>query len=310
MRNTLLILGLLASLQMSAIHVGIIESQTSAFWAVQDTIWRDNALALGYSAEILPQSAMDNLAGLSNVDILVVSSGILNLVSSEHLNTIIAFVQSGRSAYIQSEYQVTFQGNITFQAVMDAINADFAWTTPASGQLVPMNISGELSTTPNDVTTLEYFNYGYAGEGEDVVPFLEFQENSFGFCYMDANEVYGTVITISDEDWAWNNSSPLLMQNILYKLNPTTTSVKFKAPLSYLPVYPNPTAFKSTIQPGFMMQDATIIIFSSIGEEVKRLEHVSGKNCELNKGNLSSGTYVIRLIDIDGAEVVSRWRID
>ena len=37
------------------------------------------------------------------------------------------------------------------------------------------------------------------------MPFLEFQGNNFGFCYSDENGEYGTVITTSDEDWAWNN---------------------------------------------------------------------------------------------------------
>jgi hypothetical protein len=47
-----------------------------------------------------------------------------------------------------------------------------------------------------------------------VEPFLEYNGNYFGFCYTGCN---GMVITTSDEDWAWNNASPELMENILYK---------------------------------------------------------------------------------------------
>ena len=182
MRKTLLLVlcCILASSQLSAIHVVIIESQTSASWAIQDTHWKTAAETMGYTAEIVPQSTLDNLSNLSSADILVVSSGIFTLLSPDHLNTIVDFVIGGRSAYIQSEYLTTYQGNITFQAVMDAASADFAWTTAVSGQLVPMNILGELATTPNTVSTLEYFNYGYAGAGEDVDPTIFWSRSGFG----------------------------------------------------------------------------------------------------------------------------------
>ena len=80
-----------------------------------------------------------------------------------------------------------------------------------------MNVTGDLATTPNAVSTLDYYNYGCAGTGTDVQPFLERGGQFFGF-YYPGHDNSGCVITQSDEDWVWNNASQPLMANILAKI--------------------------------------------------------------------------------------------
>lgn len=210
---------------VEAQNVTIVESQTGAPWDVQDTIWYDVAINLGYTPQIVPQSALDNISNFDNTDILVIASGIISYTGTNHLQTIYSFVGSGRPIYVQAEYLSTFQGNITFQSLMILVGANFAWTTGISGQLVPMNVIGSLSTTPNQIDSLNYFNYGYAGTGTDVEPFLEYQGNYFGFYYYDSLSCYGGIITNTDEDWVWNAASLPLMENILHRLNQSTPPV-------------------------------------------------------------------------------------
>lgn len=210
----LTLLGVSFLLSANATNITIIESQTVNSWAVQDSIWHSVAIEMGYSASIVPQSTLNNISNLNSTDVLIVSSPSASFVFINHLQTIRQFVMSGRPAYIQSEYLNTFQGNITFASLMQSFGANFNWTATVSGSPTPMNIIGTLATTPNNVSTLNYFNYGCVGTGTGVDKFLEYNGNYFGFCYSGCN---GLVITISDADWVWKNESPALMKNILYK---------------------------------------------------------------------------------------------
>lgn len=213
------------ALHASAQQVTIIESQSGNWWAIQDSIWKVVADNMGFTGTIAPQSTLDAVANLSGTDILVISSGTIQYTGTNHLLTILLYVMSGRPVYIQSEYTTSYQGTITFDSLMTALGADFQWTGTVSGSLVPMNVTGDLATTPNAVSTLGYYNYGCAGTGTDVQTFLERGGQFFGF-YYPGNGNSGCVITQSDEDWVWNNESQALMANMLAKIqNCTTTTV-------------------------------------------------------------------------------------
>lgn len=293
------IFALIFSIQAYSINVTIIESKSTYSWAVQDTVWRHVAVGMGYQATIVPQSTLDDILNLASTDVLIVSSAASSFVSTNHLQTIIKYVKSGRPAYIQSEYLNTYQGDSTFNSVMQAVGANFSWTATVNGQLTPMNILGSFATTPNNVPTLGYFNYGRAGTGTGVEKFLEYQGAYFGFCYTDPNSVNGIVITISDEDWAWQNKSPLLMENILYRLKTpsSATSVNNIKVDDYtlLQVCPNPFSFETNITAAHYFNDVTFIIANSLGQQVKQVNHFSGQTFTLSRENLSSGLYFIYL---------------
>ena len=293
------------SLQCYAVNVTIIESLTGNFWAVQDTVWRSVAVGMGYSATIVPQSTLDNITNLSATDILIVASGTISFTGTNHLQTIEQFVQSGRPAYIQSEYLGTFQGTITFDSLMQAVGANFNWIGTISGQLVPMNVLGTFATTPNNTPTLNYFNFGYAGTGTGVEEFLTYQGNYFGFCYTDSTCTNGTVITISDEDWAWQNESPDLMENILFRLaNSCATSVNnIEADNSSLNVFPNPFNENTFINFKNDHHDLmNINLFDFSGREIKNYT-TSNSNFRLNATGIEKGIYLLRLLNPATAEV-------
>lgn len=226
LKSFIVFVTLFFSLQSNAVNITIIESVSGGWWAVQDSIWKDVATGMGHNATIVTQSTLDTISNLSTTDVLIVSSGTITYAGTNRLQTIIQYVLSGRPAYIQSEYLGVYQGTVAFDSVMQTVGANFTWTGSVGGQLVPMNIFGTFATTPNNVSTLNFFNFGQAGNGTGVEKFLEFQGDFFGFCYTDSTCTNGTVITTSDQDWVWHNSSPDLLENILIRLvNSCETSV-------------------------------------------------------------------------------------
>lgn len=284
-------------MRVNAVNVTIIESQTVGnWWAVQDTVWNHIANGMGYNATVVPQSMLDNITNLASTDVLIVSSGINELTSPLQLQTIIAFVASGRSAYIQAEYVDTYQGNRTFDSLMLALGADFGWTGTVNGGLSPMNVSGLLSTTPNTVMAVNYFNYGCAGSGTGVTAFLEYGGEYFGFCYSDSTSVNGTVVSTSDEDWIWSGYSPELLENILYKLtNVLPTSSHNIIQRGAVQIFPNPFTDKAVLFLAQPVSDATLCIYSTNGALVKQIDHLSTSSVSLQRDGLTQGVYIARV---------------
>ncbi|HKR06503.1 MAG TPA: T9SS type A sorting domain-containing protein [Bacteroidia bacterium] len=305
LKSMLVIASMVFSLQSNAVNVTIIESLSGNSWAVQDTVWRSVAFGMGYTASIVPQSALDDTANLSATDILIVASGTISYTGTNHIQTIRQYVLSGRPAYIQSEYLGSFGGTILFDSIMQTVGTNFNWIGTISGQLVPMNILGTFATTPNNTDTLNYFNYGYAGTGTGVEKFLEYQGNYFGFCYSDPTCTNGTVITISDEDWVWSNQSPELMENILYRLaNDCATSIKnIDTENSSLNIFPNP--FKENTQLSFKNDHHDLININLIdisGRVIKTFS-TAGSKFLLDASAFEKGIYILRLINTSTSEI-------
>jgi hypothetical protein len=305
LKSVLVIASMIFSLQSKAVNVTIIESLSGNPWAVQDTVWRSVAIGMGYTATIVPQAALDDTANLSTTDILIVASGTISYTGTNHIQTIRQYVLSGRPAYIQSEYLGSFGGTILFDSIMQTVGTNFNWIGTISGQLVPMNILGTFATTPNITDTLGYFNYGYAGTGTGVEKFLEFQGNYFGFCYTDSTCINGTVITISDEDWTWQNQSPDLMENILYRLaNDCATSINsFETTGSALNIFPNP--FKENTQLSFNNDHHELININLLdisGRVIKTFTTVNSKFL-LDAFDIEKGIYLLLVSNPANEEV-------
>jgi len=285
-------------------NVTIVESQTGDDWSDQDTHWEDIAISMGLNAEIVPQNFLESSANLESTDALIISSGTIALPPANY-ETLLDYVMNGGAAYVQSEYQVSYEGSITFDSLMRDLNIDFAWTNTISGQLTPMNIFGTLSETPNNVATLEFFNFGLAGSGTGVEPFLEFEGNNFGFCYVDPELVNGTLITISDEDWAWNDASPELMENILAKLLQLSLGASDLDGLKIdVGVYPNPSEGNITIDLGKRYRTSSVLVRDVSGKIIFENEYRNDQIIEV-KLDAPAGVY-FTLIKTEYGEVVER----
>ncbi len=209
---------LLTALPIFATNIAIIESQSFHPLQTMDVAWEEIITGMGHQATILPQSTLDDITNLNDYDALIVSSGLI-ATPDMHKNTIEAFVQSGRNAYIQSEFSVTHCGNVTFAQIVNNNGGSFQWLGAQAGSVAPMTIAAPFNEGAGTVDALFYFWYGTYGEGDDtVVPFLEGQDKSWGFVFNSPNPDHGMAITTADQDWIRIRHSDLLMENILLQL--------------------------------------------------------------------------------------------
>lgn len=294
------LLSIIVSFQMKAINVTIIESHSLIQGQINDSVWHQVATGMGYNAVIAPQNTLDTLSNLSTTDILILSSATIPFPSPNSLQTVEQFVLSGRPVYIQSEYLDTFQGNVTFKAIMQTIGKEFYWTSTVAGQLMPMNVLGTLSYTPNNVPTLPYFWYGCAGTGA-VENFLEYGGNYFGFCTA-ATSLYASVITTSDQDWINNQSSLDLMENILNKLaNSLLASVSDEPGKTDLVIFPNPSTDYINISTS---KQSELEILNLQGQLISKII-TSEKQTTIDISDFERGIYFIK-ITIDKATITRK----
>ena len=61
------------------LNISIIESQSFLSGHVMDIRWSAVVTSMGHTATILPQSTLDNNAFFATTDLLIVSSGVINL---------------------------------------------------------------------------------------------------------------------------------------------------------------------------------------------------------------------------------------
>ena len=234
---------LLAALPTFATNIAIIESQSFHPLQTMDIAWEAIVTSMGHEATILPQSSLDDIANLNEYDALIVSSGLIT-TTEIHKNTIEAFVQSGRNAYIQSEFSVTHSGNVTFAQIVNNNGGSFQWLGAQAGSIAPMTVTAPFNEGAGTVDALFYFWYGTYGEGDNtVVPFMEAQDKYWGFVFNSPNPDHGLTITTSDQDWIRIRHSDILMENILLEL-------------TFEPVVITPTVFiEQTITPDCAGED-------------------------------------------------------
>jgi gliding motility-associated-like protein len=200
------------------LNVTIIESRSFLPSHDMDREWRTVLTGMGHSPTISPQSTLDNNTFFSSTDILIISSGVINLAMNR-VNTILQFIQSGKPVYLQSEHLPTRSTNQAFQTIVSSLGGSFTWNNQFSGDLGPVNVLGTFSTTNNLITSLDYYWYSVSGSGDcNTIHFLESGGEFHGFQYIPSNSSFGSIITCTDQDWIRAATSPQLMENIITHL--------------------------------------------------------------------------------------------
>jgi PKD repeat protein len=181
------------------------------------------ATGMGMNASIVSQSTLYDTTLLSGTDALIVSSGVITLTSSQ-ITAITQFMQSGRSLYLQGEYDCSiYNTNTTFESLVNDNGGSLTLNGTIAGTLAPMTVLGTLGTTPNTVSPLDYFWYGCrANACAAVEPFLQYGPDYFGFIFCPPQSSYGKVVFTSDQDWINQSTSIPLMDNILALLTSGT----------------------------------------------------------------------------------------
>ncbi len=202
--------------------VTIIDSGTHTM----DDVWAGVATGMSHTPTIVPQTTLDDTGFFATTDILIVSSGVIDLPANR-VATIQQFIEQGGPVYLQGEYQCPYTTNVGFASIVAALGGSHTWIDTISGDLQPMNVLGIYSTTPNTVPSIGYFWYGCRGTaGAGVTPFLEYDGDYYGFAFKSANPAHGVLITTTDQDWVQSSTSVALMENILMSLETGTVPVE------------------------------------------------------------------------------------
>jgi gliding motility-associated-like protein len=205
-------------------NIAIIESQSNHPMQTMDVNWYNVALSNGHTATILPQTALDALSNFDNYDVLIVSSGLINLPTNRR-ETVKSFFNTGRNIYLQSEFLLTHPGNMMFAEIVLEHGDAFTWLGESSGNVSNMAVICGLGNILNTVTTLNYFWYGTYGAGDNsIIPFLKNNNKYYGFTYHPNNTSLGRLITTTDQDWVRILASEDLMENIVFSLATQTNS--------------------------------------------------------------------------------------
>lgn len=65
--------------------------------------------------------------------------------------------------------------------------------------------------------------------------------------------------------------------------------------VKHLSIYPNPFSSTTTLKTDLLLKNATLTVYSLLGEQIAQIENLSGLTITLNRHNLPSGIYFIRL---------------
>jgi PKD repeat protein len=196
-----------------AANITIIQPYNAIY--TSDTVWRFVAQSMGHNAVIVQDTVLDNTFFFSNTDILITPVYDLTF-SPGRINNIIAFMQTGKSVYLQSEYDLSFNGNQAYQSIVNTLGGSFVWNGTVAGVLAPMNVLGSLGTTPLTIPPLTYFWYGCdANVCNYFDSFLEFGGQYFGFTFCAPATGTGRLMTTSDQDWIIQMTSMDLMRNMI-----------------------------------------------------------------------------------------------
>ncbi len=195
-------------------NIVIIESQS---YSVQhmDEKWKGAFLARELPANIKSQNTLDSISNLADIDILIISNGLIN-IPSYRLQTIELFIKQGGHVYLQSEYEIQASGNQAFSQLVNNLGGTFNWEGEISGNLAPVQIANFFMENEDSIP---FFWYGTYGSGDEyIVPFLERDNKNFGFYFCPSNPAYGKIITTTDQDWIRLDMKPELLDRIVFFL--------------------------------------------------------------------------------------------
>ncbi|MDP2388536.1 MAG: LamG-like jellyroll fold domain-containing protein [Bacteroidota bacterium] len=112
--------------------------------------------------------------------------------------------------------------------------------------------------------------------------------------YWKMNEGSGT--TIFDVT-ASANSGTLLGATFIQDQNCISGTVDIAENIEKtgVSVYPNPFSYAATLKTNGVLSNATLIIYNSIGQEVKQIRNISGEEITIERDDLPTGMYIISL---------------
>jgi hypothetical protein len=106
--------------------------------------------------------------------------------------------------------------------------------------------------------------------------------NRYLVCVKDSS---GTVFT-----------SAYIPYNSPFSCNPIIAGIPEVSSENTIEIYPNPFSTQTSLHSGKVLHKATLTLYNSFGQRVKQIENISGQSITLQRDNLGSGMYLVRLV--------------
>ncbi len=170
-------------------------------------------------------------------------------------------LDSGRSIAIQSDGKILFGGRtktIDSDFRLDCYNADGT----------PDITFGNAGTVVTDISGIESgLSIAIQGDGKIVMAGQNNNANMYDFVMARYN---------------YTNEAPDGLSSI------ETQNPAFKS-------YPNPFSTQTILQCNTLVYNATLLVYNSLGQQVKQQNHLYGKEIKLYRENLPAGMYTIQV---------------
>jgi hypothetical protein len=97
----------------------------------------------------------------------------------------------------------------------------------------------------------------------------------------------GGVVSVAFNDTIWQKLNAVMCN---------TTSIEEPLVIqNQLTIFPNPFSSHATLLLDNALQNGTISVYNKFGQLVKEMKNMSGKVFNIDRGNLASGLYFVRL---------------
>jgi uncharacterized repeat protein (TIGR01451 family) len=110
------------------------------------------------------------------------------------------------------------------------------------------------------------------------------------------NQVNSIGTVISNKAAIWFDYNEYLLTNITSNSIVNPLAFKKISSQNYLNVFPNPFKEATTITMHQELEDAELLIYSVLGQEMGRMKKISGNEIKVNRNNLASGVYSFKII--------------
>ena len=113
------------SKNVKSLSIKIVESQSFNVLHDMDLTWLAVCQNMGHNASIEQQNILDNTDFFNTTDILIISSGVVEMPDNRR-DIIQQYVEQGGPVYFQSEYDKNLTANQAFQTIVNNLNGVFS----------------------------------------------------------------------------------------------------------------------------------------------------------------------------------------
>ena len=199
-----------------------------------------------------------------------------------------------------------------YSTIIDSLNGGFETTILDSTSMK----LGKINTSSGVLTEVSQSSIGFGGYSLNASSAID--PNSMTYYFSSGDNLVGVSMVTGQvtqlNPWEFEDGTYFdLMRNfnncrLATKVRINTNSSKLKElnKTNNFNVYPNPVASEFTIQFQNLKSNSEIKILDQYGKTQKTIDNFSGKEINIQRGNLSSGIYFVQITDENGRTEINK----